>query len=67
VHPDPRSQRVCVTGGWESRAPSPAQLVETGGFVRPRLQDGRLVVTVCPGEGAATPFEQPVTRARGLS
>jgi hypothetical protein len=148
VHPDPRSQRFCVTGGWKSTddaeydywttrdligcgypyvcttfegpervvvsgaddlldlpdharlflfpgnanlvgtisvgsllllsaidevrglggaTPAPGQLVETGGFVRPRLQDGRLVLTVCPGERVATPFEQPVKRARGLS
>ena len=39
--------------------PSPEELVDTGDFVRPRLQDHRLVLMVRPGERALVPFEQP--------
>jgi hypothetical protein len=39
--------------------PSLDDTVDTQGFVRPRLQDGRLVLTVQPGEHGYVPFEQP--------
>jgi hypothetical protein len=39
--------------------PRPDELVETRDFIRPRLQDHRLVLTVCPGERSLVPFEQP--------
>ena len=33
--------------------------IDTQDFVRPRLQDGRLVLTVQPGMDGYVPFEQP--------
>jgi len=33
--------------------------IDTQGFVRPRLQDGRLVLAVQPGPHGFVPFEQP--------
>jgi hypothetical protein len=38
---------------------SPHELVDTRNFVRPRIRDGRLVLTVQPGERTLVPFEQP--------
>jgi hypothetical protein len=40
-------------------APSVEARVHTQDFVRPRLQGGRLVLTVQPGETGYVPFEQP--------
>lgn len=39
--------------------PAPDDRVDTHDFVRPRLQRGRLVLTVQPGEHGYVPFEQP--------
>jgi hypothetical protein len=39
--------------------PSPDDCVDTQDFVRPRIQNGRLVLTVQPGMRGYVPFEQP--------
>lgn len=44
-----------LTGG----LPSPDELIDTRDFVRPRLHDHRLVLTVQPGERALLPLEEP--------
>ena len=39
--------------------PAAGDPIDTQDFVRPRLQDGRLVLTVQPGMDGYVPFEQP--------
>ena len=39
--------------------PAPDDRIDTQGFVRPRIQGGRLVLTVQPGLLGYVPFEQP--------
>ena len=46
--------------GLAGTAPSSDDLLDTQDFVRPRRQDGRLVLTVRPADGDRyVPFEQP--------
>jgi hypothetical protein len=39
--------------------PAQHEALDTQGFVRPRILEGRLVLTVRPGETGLVPFEQP--------
>jgi len=46
--------------GLAGACPSPDDVLDTQDFVRPRRQDGRLVLTVRPADGKRyVPFEQP--------